>query len=68
MMIGSIRKLPLLTEVKDQFQRRKEVFTEIPAKTPELKPDMAPLWIYVVSAVAGTVMLLLLIWILSKVS
>ncbi|VEN53155.1 unnamed protein product, partial [Callosobruchus maculatus] len=65
MMVGRISKLPYIGEKTDEF-RSYEVFTEIPAQETELIPEVAPLWIYIVSAVAGVVMLLLLIWLLSK--
>lgn len=67
MMVGKISKLPYVGETTEQVYRKHEIFTEIPAKEAELVPEVAPLWIYVVSAVAGIVMLLLLIWLLSKV-
>lgn len=68
MMVGKISKLPYLAEVREQVLQKHEIFTDIPAKEAELIPEVAPLWIYVVSAVAGIIMLLLLIWLLSKVS
>lgn len=68
MMVGKISKLPYVGEVREQTLRKHEIFTDIPAKETELIPEVAPLWIYVVSAVAGIIMLLLLIWLLSKVS
>ncbi|XP_023310590.1 integrin alpha-PS2 isoform X3 [Anoplophora glabripennis] len=65
MIVGKISKLNMRSQ-DGQLLKEHEVFTEVPAKGPELVPEVAPLWIYVVSAVAGVVMLLLLIWILSK--
>lgn len=67
MIVGRISKLPYVGKPKEQLRKEYEIFTEIPAKEAELVPEVAPLWIYVISAVAGVVMLLLLIWILSKV-
>lgn len=67
MIVGKISKLNMRNQT-GQLLKEYEVFTEIPAKEAELVPEVAPLWIYVVSAVAGVVMLLLLIWILSKVN
>ncbi|XP_057656467.1 integrin alpha-PS2 isoform X1 [Diorhabda carinulata] len=68
MMVGSITELPFLKRIdkNKQVMIQHEIFTEIPAKEVELIPEVAPLWIYIVSAVAGIVMLLLLIWLLSK--
>ncbi|CAH1154080.1 unnamed protein product [Phaedon cochleariae] len=66
MMVGKITKLPYLGEAREEVLRRHEIFTDIPGKEAELVTEVAPLWIYVLSAVAGIVMLLLLIWILSK--
>lgn len=65
MIVGKISKLNMLSQT-GQLLKELEIGTEIPAKEAELVPEVAPLWIYVVSAVAGVVMLLLLIWILSK--
>lgn len=67
MMVGKISKLPYVGQVTKQDLKKHEIFTDIPAKEAELVPEVAPLWIYVVSAVAGVIMLLLLIWLLSKV-
>ncbi|CAH2004735.1 unnamed protein product [Acanthoscelides obtectus] len=65
MMVARISKLPYIGEKTDEF-RSHEIFTEIPAQETELVPEVAPMWIYIISAIAGVVMLLLLIWLLSK--
>lgn len=66
MIIGRITELPYIGQRKLEYHKA-EIFTDIPAKGAELVPEVAPLWIYVVSAAAGILMLLLLIWLLSKV-
>lgn len=68
-MVAAISELPYVDPIKKEKQvwKQRELFTEVPAKEAELVPEVAPLWLYIVSAVAGIVMLLLLIWLLSKV-
>ncbi|CAH1104262.1 unnamed protein product [Psylliodes chrysocephalus] len=67
-MVAAISELPYVDPIKKEKQvwKQRELFTEVPAKEAELVPEVAPLWLYIVSAVAGIVMLLLLIWLLSK--
>lgn len=67
MMVARITKLPYLGTPKDKPIKSEEVFvTAIPDPVP--KPDVIPLWIVVLSACAGALILLLLIYLLYKVS
>lgn len=46
---------------------RQQAITSVVAPQPDVKPDIEPLWVVIVSAVAGTLILLLLIFLLHKV-
>lgn len=46
---------------------RYEIFTNVTAPSTEVKPGVVPLWVIVLSAVAGALILLLLIFLLYKV-
>ncbi|KAF2896830.1 hypothetical protein ILUMI_09340, partial [Ignelater luminosus] len=46
---------------------RQQIITSVMAPKPDVKPDIVPLWVVIVSAVAGTLILLLLIFLLHKV-
>lgn len=48
--------------------RSYEVFTEVIPRDLAVKPDIIPLWIVVLAAVAGTAILLLLVYLLYKVN
>lgn len=66
MAIGRITKLPYVGEPTNDTLKTHEVFvTAIPDPVP--KPDVVPLWIVVLSACAGALILLLLIYLLYKV-
>ncbi|XP_031349411.1 uncharacterized protein LOC116175429 [Photinus pyralis] len=45
---------------------RHQAITTVMPPTPDIKPDMVPLWVVILSAVAGTLILLLLIFLLYK--
>jgi integrin alpha 8 len=67
MAIGRITKLPYVGEPTNDTLKTHEVFvTAIPDPIP--KPDVVPLWIVVLAACAGALILLLLIYLLYKVS
>lgn len=67
MVIAKIAKLPYVGKPKDEGTKTHEVsVTAIPDPVPE--PSIIPLWVYVLSAVAGALILLLLIYLLYKVS
>lgn len=64
---GRITKLPYIGEPSTDTRKTHEVFvTAIPDQIP--KPDVVPLWIFVLAACAGALILLLLIYLLYKVS
>ena len=66
MAIGRITKLPYLGKPTNDTLKMHEVFvTAIPDPIP--KPDVVPLWIVVLAACAGALILLLLIYLLYKV-
>lgn len=66
-MVARINKLPYIEYPSKRLVHSYDVQTNIPASNPEIKPDIVPLWVVVVSAVAGTIILLLLILLLYKV-
>lgn len=67
MATGSITKLPYIGKPLNDSQKTYEVFvTATPDPIP--KDDVVPLWIYVLAACAGALILLLLIYLLYKVS
>lgn len=64
---GRITKLPYIGDTANETMKRQEVFvTAIPDAIP--KPDVVPLWIVVLAACAGALILLLLIYLLYKAS
>ncbi|XP_050304300.1 integrin alpha-PS2 isoform X2 [Anthonomus grandis grandis] len=66
MMVARISKLPYIGKPKDQALHTHEIFTDIPAGEQELPPPVVPLWIILLSAIAGTLILLLVILLLYK--
>jgi hypothetical protein len=63
-----LTRLPYIG-VPDQVSlRTEEVITEVVPTDAPLKPEIVPLWIVVLSACAGAIILLLLIFLLWKVS
>jgi hypothetical protein len=63
-----LTRLPYIG-VPDQVSlRTEEVVTEVVPTDAALKPEIVPLWIVVLSACAGAIILLLLIFLLWKVS
>lgn len=61
MMIARIADIP------NRELKRYEIFTNVTAPQTEVKPGVVPLWVIVLSAVAGALILLLLIFLLYKV-
>lgn len=67
MATGAITKMPYIGKPAEDSQKSFEVFvTAIPDQPP--KEEMVPLWIYVLAACVGALILLLLIYLLYKVS
>lgn len=67
MVVARVTKLPYIGEPLEQPIKRHEVVATI---TPEVepKPDIVPLWVWVLSACIGVLILLLLIYLLYKVN
>lgn len=66
MATGSITKLPYIGKPLNDSQKTYEIFvTATPDPAP--KSDIVPLWIWVLAACAGALILLLLIYLLYKV-
>jgi integrin alpha 8 len=65
MAYGRITKLPYIGETNKNFTTHEVSFTAIPDQVPV--PDVIPLWIFVLAACAGALILLLLIYLLYKV-
>lgn len=68
MMVARVSKLPYIGKPDDQPIKSHEVFTTIVSKDIDTEPDVVPLWVVVLSAVAGALILLLLIYLLYVVS
>ncbi|XP_044732044.1 integrin alpha-PS2 isoform X2 [Chrysoperla carnea] len=64
MMVARVSKLPYIGKPDDQPIKSHEVFTTIVSKDIDTEPDVVPLWVVVLSAVAGALILLLLIYLL----
>lgn len=56
-----------ITDNPNRELKRYEIFTNVTAPQTEVKPGVVPLWVIVLSAVAGALILLLLIFLLYKV-
>lgn len=66
MVIARVAQLPYIGEPQDKpIKRHEVVLTAIPIAEP--KPDVVPLWVWVLSACVGVLILLLLIYLLYKV-
>lgn len=66
MAVGKITKLPYVGSPANDTIKTHEVYvTAIPEPIP--KPDIIPLWIFILAACAGALILLLLILLLYKV-
>jgi len=63
-----LTRLPYIGLPDQVTLRTEEVVTEVVPTDAPLKPEIVPLWIVVLSACAGAVILLLLIFLLWKVS
>lgn len=67
MAVGKITKLPYVGTPANETIKSHEVYvTAIPDPIP--KPDIIPLWIFILAACAGALILLLLIYLLYKVT
>lgn len=67
MVIARVKRLPYIGEPIDKPLKSYEVkISAVPI--PEPKPDIVPLWVIILSACVGVIILLLLIYILYKVN
>lgn len=67
MTVARVTRLPYIGQPKEMPLKTHEIqVVATPEPTP--KPDVVPLWIVVLAACAGTIILLLLVYLLSKVS
>lgn len=67
MAVSHITKLPYIGAPKDHKIKSHEIFY-IANPTPEQVPDVVPLWVVILAACAGALILLLLAYLLYKVS
>lgn len=67
MATGSITKLPYIGKPLKESQKTYEIFVTA-TPDPVQKSEVVPLWIWVLAACAGALILLLLIYLLYKVS
>ncbi|KAK7864716.1 hypothetical protein R5R35_013608 [Gryllus longicercus] len=65
-MVLQVTELPHIGTPHEPIVRDHEVFTDIVSTDSPTIPDIVPLWVVVLSAVAGTIILLLLIFLLWK--
>jgi hypothetical protein len=68
MVATRLTRLPYIGLPDQVTLRTEEVVTQVVPTDAPLKPEIVPLWIVVLSACAGAVILLLLIFLLWKVS
>lgn len=66
-LVAKVTKQPFIGAPAEQVMKSHEIKTNVePSVTPSV-PDVIPLWVVVLSACAGTIILLLLIFLLHKV-
>ncbi|GJQ71792.1 putative integrin alpha [Trypoxylus dichotomus] len=66
MMVGRITSVPFIGIPSEKETVKYEVTTSVAAPESDAKPDVVPLWVVVLSAVAGALILLLLIFFFYK--
>ncbi|KAI4461764.1 integrin alpha [Holotrichia oblita] len=67
MMVGRITNVPFIGIPSEKETVKYEIGTKVIAQESDTKPDVVPLWVVVLSAVAGALILLLLIFLFYKV-
>ncbi|XP_048504880.1 integrin alpha-PS2 isoform X1 [Athalia rosae] len=65
-LVARVTRQPFIGAPIDQLPKSHEIYTTIYPTTPLTEPDVVPLWVVVLSACAGTIILLLLIFLLYK--
>lgn len=66
-MRATISKLPFIGTPVDRVLQVHEVYTTVYPPKPDIVSEVVPLWVVILSAVAGAIILLLLIFLLHKV-
>lgn len=66
-IISKVTKLPSIGKPATDIIKSHEIYTNLQPKAIAPEPDVVPLWVVVLSACAGTIILLLLILLLHKV-
>lgn len=66
-LVARVTKQPFIGTPAEQVIRSDEVVTNVEPSAPPAVPDVIPLWVVVLSACAGAIILLLLIFLLYKV-
>lgn len=67
MMVGKITSVPFIGIPSEKETVKYEIPTNVVASEVDGKSDVVPLWVVVLSAVAGALILLLLIFLFYKV-
>ncbi|KAK0093386.1 hypothetical protein PV326_013612 [Microctonus aethiopoides] len=65
-LVARVTKLPFIGKPAGDMVKSHEIFTNIEPTARSPPPDVIPLWVVVLSACAGTIILLLLIFLLHK--
>lgn len=66
-LVTLVTEQPFIGKPREMIYKNHEVYTNVQPTAPPAEPDVVPLWIVVLSACAGTIILLLLIFLLHKV-
>ncbi|XP_057335513.1 integrin alpha-PS2 isoform X2 [Microplitis mediator] len=65
-LVARVTKLPFIGKPAGEVVKSHEVYTNVEPTARAPEPDVVPLWVVVLSACAGTIILLLLIFLLHK--
>ncbi|XP_012282134.1 integrin alpha-PS2 isoform X2 [Orussus abietinus] len=65
-LVAHVVKQPFIGTPVEQVVKSHEIYTTVQPSAPPSMPDVVPLWVVVLSACAGTIILLLLIYLLHK--
>lgn len=66
-LIARVTKQPFIGTPVDPVVKSHEIYTNVQPTISPAAPDVVPLWVVVLAACAGTIILLLLIYLLHKV-
>lgn len=67
-LVARVTKQPFIGTPAEQVIRSNEIITNVEPSAPPSAPDIIPVWVVVLSACAGIIILLLLIYLLHKAS